>query len=537
MQEMTSCLLCVESIECDSFEISVEIAKSFTIKTAIEEYFRCSTAILKSKLKFICRLCYENIENFHNFTTKVNQIYKNDLSTTGCCPEDTQNINNDPDSCDDSFIDDLIEYDEDESLDFGNNERLSEDIDCYKGIDSLETSNHDTTKSVPENLNDSISRQSRNNILLSKSSTLSLENLQNSPVRVILPKNFIKISQSNFKILDAQNHQKEYIQHEFPVPTNNISVPSQPLTNQKSRISFKNQEMKVYNDFKLDNANESAHPSNSNLKVDPKNHPRPHNLPKNLKITRQKIHKCEICIKNFKTSAILKSHIQKLHSDTQNTSICKECGKAYTNKYILKTHMKKHIIETDRNYECYICKKSSKNLPHLLNHFKYKHDPAYITSSVCHICSKTVTRLDIHLRQMHSSDSIKRVKCEICGHFMKKSSLNGHMASHRETGYSCEACGKYLKNRNSLLCHMKRVHTAGKYKCEHCDKAFHQESRMMDHIACQHTGVFLHKCRIADCEKKFRNAGRRRMHERRMHPADYEKKFKASYLRENLEIQ
>ena len=205
-------------------------------------------------------------------------------------------------------------------------------------------------------------------------------------------------------------------------------------------------------------------------------------ITKNLKNTPQK---CEICIKTFKTAAILKSHIQKIHSDIQNTSICKECGKAFTNKYILKTHMRKHLVDSDKSYECYICKKSSKNLPHLHDHFKYKHDPAYSTSSVCHICSKTVTRLDIHLRQMHSNDPIERVKCEICGHFMKKSSLRGHLASHNETGFNCEACGKYLKNRNSYLCHMKRVHTIGKYKCDHCDKAFHQESRLIDHIACK----------------------------------------------------
>ncbi|KAG5667067.1 hypothetical protein PVAND_015067 [Polypedilum vanderplanki] len=245
---------------------------------------------------------------------------------------------------------------------------------------------------------------------------------------------------------------------------------------------------------------------------------------------KSRIHRCEICEKEFKTNAIYKSHMRNFHKSQKSEDFCcTECGKSFTNKYILKTHMKKHKIEENKIFECFICKKTVKNYELLRDHVKNKHNRQ--NSSICHICSKIVTRLDIHLKQVHSTEPIERIKCEICGHWLKKTSLKSHMIAHNESGYSCEICGKFLKNKNSYFCHMKRVHTEGKFKCDFCDKSFHNEGRLTDHVACQHTGNFLHKCRIESCEKMFRNAGRRRMHERRMHPTEYEQKFKPMYLR------
>lgn len=83
---------------------------------------------------------------------------------------------------------------------------------------------------------------------------------------------------------------------------------------------------------------------------------------------------------------------------------------------------------------------------------------------------------------------------------------------------------------------MKRVHGEGKFKCSYCDKKFHQKGHLADHVACQHTGCFLYKCRVENCSKEFRNVGRRGLHEKRMHPIEYETQFKPIYLRDNVEI-
>lgn len=83
---------------------------------------------------------------------------------------------------------------------------------------------------------------------------------------------------------------------------------------------------------------------------------------------------------------------------------------------------------------------------------------------------------------------------------------------------------------------MKRIHGEGKFNCEHCGKKFHQKGHLQDHIACQHTGAFLHKCRVEGCTKEFRNIGRMRLHVKRMHSFEYETKFKPIYLRNNVEV-
>jgi KRAB domain-containing zinc finger protein len=75
---------------------------------------------------------------------------------------------------------------------------------------------------------------------------------------------------------------------------------------------------------------------------------------------------------------------------------------------------------------------------------------------------------------------------------------------------------------------MKRTHETGKYKCSFCSKNFHQISILKDHVA-QHSGQKIHQCRV--CEKTFRNAGRKRLHERKIHSDEYEKNLKPIYLR------
>lgn len=110
------------------------------------------------------------------------------------------------------------------------------------------------------------------------------------------------------------------------------------------------------------------------------------------------------------------------------------------------------------------------------------------------------------------------------------------MRKHQDSsGYICKICNQFLKNKSTLNCHIKRVHGEGKFKCEYCGKKYHQKGHLHDHIACQHTGDFLHKCRVEGCNKEFRNVGRRGLHEKRMHRVEYETRFKPLYLRDNVE--
>lgn len=139
------------------------------------------------------------------------------------------------------------------------------------------------------------------------------------------------------------------------------------------------------------------------------------------------IYKCEMCEKTFKGKAILRNHVRTFHINLPGQCVCNMCGKLFSNKYTLKTHMKNHLVDLSRQFECYICKKTAKNLEKLQHHFKYRHDPAHQRSTICHICSKRVTRLDIHVAAIHPTEPIERVRCEICGHNLKITSLKAHM--------------------------------------------------------------------------------------------------------------
>lgn len=138
-------------------------------------------------------------------------------------------------------------------------------------------------------------------------------------------------------------------------------------------------------------------------------------------------YKCVVCGRNFKGKSILRNHVRKFHVELQDKAICTVCGKEFSNKYTLKTHMKNHLVDETRQFECYICKKSVKNHLKLLDHFKYRHDPAHNRTSICHVCSKVVTRLEIHMATVHAEEPVERVRCDICGHNLKITSLRGHM--------------------------------------------------------------------------------------------------------------
>lgn len=142
---------------------------------------------------------------------------------------------------------------------------------------------------------------------------------------------------------------------------------------------------------------------------------------------KSRIYRCEECDRVFKGKSILRNHLRKFHVEVQEPVVCPECGKLFSNKYTLKTHMKNHFVDETKLFECYICKKAAKNHEKLLQHFKYTHDPVHCRKTICHICSTIVTRLDIHLNQVHAEEPIERVRCDICGHNLKRTSLRGHM--------------------------------------------------------------------------------------------------------------
>ena len=71
---------------------------------------------------------------------------------------------------------------------------------------------------------------------------------------------------------------------------------------------------------------------------------------------RMKIHKCEICDKEFKSKNSLHTHIKRIH-DEQKRKMCNICLKAFSFESELSSHLK--IVHENKKYhKCDSCDKS-----------------------------------------------------------------------------------------------------------------------------------------------------------------------------------
>lgn len=96
--------------------------------------------------------------------------------------------------------------------------------------------------------------------------------------------------------------------------------------------------------------------------------------------------------------------------------------------------------------------------------------------------------------------------CEVCGsRFCTRLQYNKHMKNHadgavaRET-FTCETCGRVLKNKHILRIHMQTHTGENPFKCSHCGKAFRTSADHKRHELA-HEGIKLYEC--AGCKDRF----------------------------------
>ena len=83
-------------------------------------------------------------------------------------------------------------------------------------------------------------------------------------------------------------------------------------------------------------------------------------------------HECPLCHKRYKSRAILREHLQRLHAG-QQVMPCPHCGKTFRSKKHVFYHVRKvHPPRTD-GYACHICKAVLKCEQYLREHMKSKH--------------------------------------------------------------------------------------------------------------------------------------------------------------------
>ncbi|XP_063870729.1 uncharacterized protein LOC135105936 isoform X1 [Scylla paramamosain] len=157
----------------------------------------------------------------------------------------------------------------------------------------------------------------------------------------------------------------------------------------------------------------------------------------------------------------------------------------------------------------YMKKESSKNLPgdpglHLrkdvmLKKFWIEEDEPIAEE----IVSSLANRLPAPQTPPSKQQKPRQMLCQICGKMLKgRNSLRCHLNSHHNIQpHSCPTCGKSFTNRSVLVEHL-RIHSGETpYMCSLCNAAFKTRSGLLRHGS-MHTTARPHECSM--CSKKFK---------------------------------
>ncbi|XP_076269599.1 uncharacterized protein LOC143202184 isoform X3 [Rhynchophorus ferrugineus] len=221
-----------------------------------------------------------------------------------------------------------------------------------------------------------------------------------------------------------------------------------------------------------------------------------------------KVHKCNICGKEFNRPNHLKRHMTSHSDDKPHT--CDICTKSFSRRDHLNQHQKFH--ESSGDHPCDICAKPFNKADQLAKHKAFKHgigDKSAVMGEkkhYCDICQKGFTTekyRDIHMKA-HNGE--KTFQCRVCEKtFFSKSHLTEHMKFHNEQSkkFLCSECGQRFIRNDYLVIHMRRHRGEKPFKCRFCGKGFPRTTDLTVHER-YHTGEKTHLCTV--CGRGFGRA-------------------------------
>ena len=177
--------------------------------------------------------------------------------------------------------------------------------------------------------------------------------------------------------------------------------------------------------------------------------------------TNERNYQCQICQKSFKRIDTLKCHIQRHNKNFE----CTICSKLFPSQGTLNSHMKIYH-ENLGSFECQICSRKFNQKIVLKRHQK-THEKNRPKPYKCQRCSyatdikiRLKTHTKIHEKQDKKLATMKNpFKCEKCSACLKNSlTLKQHMTQvHPDQLFQCDLCGKYIKTKQSLAKHIKKI--------------------------------------------------------------------------------
>ena len=144
----------------------------------------------------------------------------------------------------------------------------------------------------------------------------------------------------------------------------------------------------------------------------------------------------------------------------------------------LYQHKLKHK-ERSTEFPCSYCGKKFPLQCNLNAHVKLCH---HLDPKTCEICGKVFDnpeRLKSHHYNVHSGVVHKKYTpkkdksdwaCPICGKVVAACSKRSHLQTHEEPKYTCDICGKKIKEKKTFEQHMNIHMNILDHRCEPCNK-------------------------------------------------------------------
>jgi len=176
------------------------------------------------------------------------------------------------------------------------------------------------------------------------------------------------------------------------------------------------------------------------------------------KVHKDKVHKCDICLKVLSSASNLKQHKDSVHTNERPFS-CEVCQRTFKSMKTKNTH-KKMVHMTEKQFTCEVCQKKFKTKSARFRHQKDVHtNERPFKCKVCFAAFKTNSNIYNHIKNCHpdkghvmDSSAIKAL--------MVKESINkiDQKTQSNKTEYRCKICNHMFQTKKKLKKHKRYAH-------------------------------------------------------------------------------